>query len=134
MDKLICEAEEILGVPTKMFSLAGIAEDGSLVDATFNFRQFRDISENYPPDHSGMWITIPGDKCRQHGIPADSSVKFNSQTLTEIRQRGFFCDCIWLENRIKEYEDSLRFGGRKLPSRKRFILDVISRMKKKMQN
>lgn len=132
MDNLVQEAEEILGVPNKMFSLAGIAEDGNLVDVTFDFRQFRDISENFLPDHSGNWVVIPGDKCRQYGIPSDSAVKFNSQTLIEIHQRGFFCDCVWLENRIKEYDNSCKFGGRELPSRKRFILDIITRMKKKL--
>ena len=132
MNELAMEAEEILGVPNKMFSLAGISEDGSLVDATFNFRQFRDISENYLPDHSGSWIIIPRDKCLQYGIPAKSDVKFSSQTLVEIHQRGFFTDCVWLENRIKEYDNSCKFGGRELPSRKRFILDIMSRMKKKM--
>ena len=132
MDELAMEAEEILGVPNKMFSLAGIAQDGSIVDVALNFRQFREISESYLPDHSKMWVTIPRDKCQQYGMPANSDVKFNSQTLIDMHQRSFFTDCIWLENRIKEYENSLKFGGRELQARKKFIIDVMSRMKKKL--
>lgn len=129
------ETRSILNTPAKCFSLAGLTESGKLVDVSFTFNQFRDLTESVLPDHSGQWIVTPSESYSRYGIESDSAaVRFKKQTLIEMRQRPVYTDCIYLENRVREFENLSKFGGREnlFQMKKNFLEGVIERLKKKM--
>ena len=132
---IVEETQNILNSPSKCFSLAGLTENGQLVDVIFTFNQFRDFTESTLPDHSGQWVSVSSGDYSRYGISANSAtVRFKDQTLVEMRQRPIFTDCIYLENRINEFSKLSKFGGREhlLQMKKTFLEGIIKRLKKIM--
>ena len=135
MEQIIREAEKLLNQPSKYFSLSGITDEGKLVDVEFSFNHFRNISEVHP-DHSYHWVVITKERYPEFGINLNSAaVKFNDQTLIEMRQRNIFVDCLMLESRIRDYVKLPEFS---IPDKHRkeligkFITYIMNQLKKKM--
>ncbi len=132
MDELISEAESLLDKPVKQFTLTGITEEGSLVDIQFSFNKFKHLAESVYPDESFCWSIVPREKYSEFGISLNSAaVKFNRQTLTEMRDRTIFLDLTILENKVNELKKTKTGYTKFVEHRIDFIKSILSNIKKK---
>ncbi len=132
MDELISEAESLLNTPVKQFSLTGITEEGNLVDIEFSFNKFKHLAESVYPDESFCWSIVPREKYSEFGISLNSAaVKFNRQTLTEMRDRTIFLDLTILENKVNELKKTKTGYTKFVEHRIDFIKSILSNIKKK---
>lgn len=135
MNELISEAESLLNTPNKQFIVAGITEEGNLVDVDFSFNKFKHLTESVYPDESFCWSIVPKEKYSEFDIHLDSAaVRFNRQTLTEMRNRNIFLDLTILENKINELKKTKTGCTKFIEYRTNFLKIIIAKIKKKISN
>ncbi len=133
MDDLITEVEHLLNIPVKQFTIAGITEEGNLVDIEFSFNMFKHLTESVYPDESFCWSIVPKEKYSEFGIHLNSAaVRFNRQTLTEMRNRNIFLDLTILENKINELKKTKMGCTKFVEYRTNFLKIILANIKKKL--
>ena len=133
MDDLITEVEHLLNIPVKQFTIAGITEEGNLVDIEFSFNMFKHLAESVYPDETFCWSIVPREKYAEFGINLNSAaVKFNRQTLSEMRDRTIFIDLTILENKVNELKKTKTGCTKFVEYRINFIKSILVNIKKKI--